>query len=337
MYNIDSWKNSKNPSSMASLVARETAVIHEFMHVNVIGFKKLSKDTGSANIADMEGESPIFPDKASVYGDSRLHDWAWKHIEGTGNDITGKINVDTAVNADTYAFLFTYHWLHQNNGWQTDGSETYVRKQNKKADDVVTYGGDGVDQDTVVLDNIDSPDECQKGADGAPECFYNDKAGQSLVGHVGVGNTPEVCDPNDSSGLPTEVFKGMYGHFCESIETAKSIDLGRWWFVDNKGLKIVNRRRGLDKRSPPVSTSSFPKARSYLSFEKDGDKACKMSCSEAFDTLIQGSCGRAGGTQSAMAEKGHIDAGCGAYSFMAYSGIDDSNPTTPSGLDPDNN
>lgn len=82
MYNIDSWKNSKNPSSMASLVARETAVIHEFMHVNVIGFKKLcklsllkpcdlinrsqllAKDTGSANIADMEGESPIFPDKA---------------------------------------------------------------------------------------------------------------------------------------------------------------------------------------------------------------------------------------------------------------------------------
>lgn len=232
-----------------------------------------------------------------------------------------------------------------------------MRKQNKKADDVVTYGGDGIDEDSVVLDNVESPDECQKGANGAPECFYDDKAGESLAGHVGVGNTPEVCDPNDSSGLPTEVFKGMYGHFCESIETAKSIDLGRWWFVDNKGLKIVNRRRGLDKRSPPVSTSSFPKARSYLSFEKDGDKACKMSCSEAFDTLIQGSCtfsllfnfamilltlifslgGRAGGTQSAMAEKGHIDAGCGAYSFMAYSGIDDSNPTTPSGLDPDNN
>lgn len=45
----------------------------------------------------------------SVYGDSRLHDWAWKHIEGTGNDITGEINVDTAVNGTSPAMgLETY-------------------------------------------------------------------------------------------------------------------------------------------------------------------------------------------------------------------------------------
>ena len=67
---------------MPTLNAREQIVIHEWMHVNVVGFKQLctltltvlwclitgsqflAKETGPSNIDDMDGETPIFPDKA---------------------------------------------------------------------------------------------------------------------------------------------------------------------------------------------------------------------------------------------------------------------------------
>ena len=81
----------------------------------------------------------------------------------------------------------------------------------------------------------------------------------------------------------------MYGDFCKEVVTGSS-RLGLWWVVDNEGFKIPNRRRDLEERSPPVSANNYPDARSYLAFERDDKKACKMSCSEAFDTLIQGSC-----------------------------------------------
>lgn len=232
-----------------------------------------------------------------------------------------------------------------------------MKKNYKKTEDLATYGGEGIDENSIHLDKVQSPDNCQKGPDGAPECFF-DGSSQQLDGQVGVGNTPEKCDPNDTSGLPAKVFEGMYGDFCEQVTAGGSVAIGLYWLVDNQGRWVMHRRRDSEKRSPPVSANNYPDARAYLTFQKDGDKSCKMSCSEAFDTLIQGSCtfsllsirdvlvvhdnnfssgGRAGGDQSAMAERGHIDAGCGTYSFAAYSGKGDSKPKTPSGLDPDDN
>lgn len=232
-----------------------------------------------------------------------------------------------------------------------------MKAHHKKTEDLPPSTEKGIDEDSIHLDNVQSPDNCQKGPDGTPECFF-DETSERLEGHVGVGNTPEKCDENDTSGLPAKVFEGMYGKFCETV-TTNPVDLGLWWFVDVKGNKFITLRRDLEKRSPPVSAGSYPDARSYLTFEKDGDKACKMSCSEAFDTLIQGSCafyllptlanvlivhdnniplgGHAGGDQSSMAKSGHIDAGCGTYSYAAYSEKDNSKPKTPSGLEPDNN
>jgi hypothetical protein len=68
--------------SMPTLNAREQIVIHEWMHVNLVGFKKmctltlmalwclipgsqfLAMETRLSNIDDMDGETPMFPDKA---------------------------------------------------------------------------------------------------------------------------------------------------------------------------------------------------------------------------------------------------------------------------------
>jgi hypothetical protein len=163
-----------------------------------------------------------------------------------------------------------------------------VNKNHKKTEDLATDGGEGIDEDSIHLDNVESPDNCHKGPNGAPECSY-DGAPQKLEGKIGAANTPEKCDPNDTSGLPAKVFKGMYGDFCKAVVTDSS-SLGLWWFVDNEGAKIPNRRRDLEERSPPVSANNYPNAMSYLAFETDDKKSCKMSCSEAFDTLIQGSC-----------------------------------------------
>jgi len=164
-----------------------------------------------------------------------------------------------------------------------------VKKWNKKTEDPATYGGGAIDENSIHLDKVQSPDNCQKGPDGAPECFY-DGSSQQLDGQVGVGNTPEKCDPNDTSGLPAKVFEGMYGDFCEKVTTGSSLPMGQYWLVDNQGRSVMHRRRDSEKRSPPVSANNYPDARAYLTFQKDGDKSCKMSCSEAFDTLIQGTC-----------------------------------------------
>lgn len=187
--------------------------------------------------------------------------------------------------ADTYALYFTYNWLSNHFSWSEDGSESYVnaKRDNDKAD---IYNDRPVDADSISIADLEVPDTCTKGPNGQPQCTYDN----GWKGTSGVGNVPQKCDLDKSSGLPAKVFKGMYGQFCKAVgEADHRFDSG--WQVGNKGDRMHLIRRGdLESRSPPVSSSDYPHASAYLNFMKKGDGECTMTCEEAFDSLAQSNC-----------------------------------------------
>lgn len=227
-----------------------------------------------------------------------------------------------------------------------------------------------VDVKDINFDNTLVPSGCEKGANGAPVCTYDD--GSAQTGTIGVGDTAEKCDLKKSSGLPAQLFadiqhdslNAMYKSFCDYIlQSGHRSDV--WWEVNNKGDKTNDL---ISKRTPPVSSNEYPNALAYLRFVSK-TTASRYRASQVIVTrrvvnlarnpitpwlrevvrdlhppdgdenaatirYFLGNC--AGGELNAMATSGYIGAGCGVYHYEAYSHKGDAKAPTYSGLQSNN-
>lgn len=91
---------------LQSLVTYEHLLAHEILHCDIIGTK--------SPIVDMIGNIPGQPDQQQIYGASRCHEWAWAYNRGGS---LGPVNIQTALNADNYAWFLTNRWFDKHWKW----------------------------------------------------------------------------------------------------------------------------------------------------------------------------------------------------------------------------
>lgn len=96
------------------------------------------------------------------------------------------------------------------------------------------------------------------------------------------------CDMDDESGLPFNVFQGVYGQFCDEAKREGSLR----WSVDSRGNRIPLMRRHLHERTPPPDPDAYPDVRIHLEWAPNEDAAveCMTSCADAYYTLSQSPC-----------------------------------------------
>ena len=80
--------------------------------VTVMGYM-----TGSCG----HGHASTGPSGLKMYGASNCQEWAWANVRGNP---PWAVNIETAFNADSYAWFFTSYWFHFRWGWDSDGKET---------------------------------------------------------------------------------------------------------------------------------------------------------------------------------------------------------------------
>ncbi|KAH8433391.1 uncharacterized protein LDX57_011025 [Aspergillus melleus] len=126
--------------------------------------------------------------------------------------------------------------------------------------------------------------------------------------------TPEPsCDMDESSGLPANIFNGIYDSFCDEVDGFSNPA----WVVDMEG----NRKdKDLEPRTPPANPKNYEEYRAVLSFEASQKVwGCSLSCMDTYKLFSNSPCGRTAGQQNAMARKGSVDVGCGTYSYEIQS------------------
>lgn len=92
------------------------------------------------------------------------------------------------------------------------------------------------------------------------------------------------CDLDDPSGLPANVFDGVFGSFCSDVDGFSNPS----WLVDVSGKRVDN---DIEPRTPPPNPQNYGKYRVTLSFQ-GSEKAwvCSRSCSEAYKLLANSPC-----------------------------------------------
>ncbi|KAJ5086483.1 hypothetical protein NUU61_007790 [Penicillium alfredii] len=135
------------------------------------------------------------------------------------------------------------------------------------------------------------------------------------------------CDLDTLSGVPYNVFDGVYDKFCKEIDKAQKDekDDGLTWMVDSHGDKIPNKKRGfLEGRTPPPDSNYYKDFKFGLVWDRKSDKGkgkCTTSCKSAFEQMTLG-CGHTGGEQNGMARDASVSTDCGKYSYkISGSGV----------------
>ena len=97
------------------------------------------------------------------------------------------------------------------------------------------------------------------------------------------------CDMNDASGLPYNVFQGLFGGFCKEAQ-GRTSQLA--WVVDSSGNQIPILRASVQKRTPPPDPATWIDYHTSLIWtpaEGPGEP-CKLSCSDAFGVMANSPC-----------------------------------------------
>lgn len=99
--------------------------------------------------------------------------------------------------------------------------------------------------------------------------------------------TPE-CNMDDASGLPYNVFQGVYGQFGDEVDKGGS---ALKWIVDSHGNRIPPKKRDLQERTPPPNPDTYKNYMIDLMWSPlDTGATCTKSCSEAYGLLANGQC-----------------------------------------------
>jgi hypothetical protein len=105
-YLNDITMSFKSESSLPILRSYEWAISHEWMHCRLFGYRN--------DIADLIG----YDHKTVIYGDEACHGFAWFSMnKGKGDGRHNFVNSDTFSNADSYAWMYQYHWFRHIFGW----------------------------------------------------------------------------------------------------------------------------------------------------------------------------------------------------------------------------
>ncbi|KAH8429013.1 uncharacterized protein LDX57_006684 [Aspergillus melleus] len=139
-----------------------------------------------------------------------------------------------------------------------------------------------------------------------------DSCGASFMYSFEQPNPTPSCDLDKSVDLPADVFtSGIYDKFCDSFQEGKQ----QTWVVNQNGDNPT-KKRGLQRRTPPANANSYSNYRTTLQFDVTGSMSCSMSCADAFKSIAQSPCGRAGSQQNVMSKEASIDINCGTLSYV---------------------
>ena len=112
-YAEDLWNPSSgrkfDPTDLNSLRTYEGTIIHEFFHVDYMGFANFAdqNNVDAPHIDDLEGTLNGVPTK--IYGAQYCNQFAYSKA--------GEVNLDTSTNADTYAQYVVSRWVAKRLGW----------------------------------------------------------------------------------------------------------------------------------------------------------------------------------------------------------------------------
>ena len=91
---------------LESLKSHESLLAHEILHCDIIGTKRSIEDKNGI----VSGQSG----RPRIYGAKLCHEWAWAYNKSPKR---GPINVETALNADNYAWFLTHRWFYKHWKW----------------------------------------------------------------------------------------------------------------------------------------------------------------------------------------------------------------------------
>lgn len=100
------------------------------------------------------------------------------------------------------------------------------------------------------------------------------------------------CNMDDASGMPFNVFNGVYGSFCSEI--GKDQKKEAKWTVDSRGnqaSQAARRFAELLTRTPPPNPDTYRDYKVDLKWTPaQGDAACAKSCEDAYALIATSPC-----------------------------------------------